>query len=92
MFLDGCTLFLIWDKDTLSRFISLFVFGRVGPDFDLGHSAHHSIQSPFNFGRDLEYHLAGWKRFYLSKGGKLTLIKSTLSNMPTYYLSLGKLY
>jgi hypothetical protein len=32
--------------------------------------------------------LAGWKRLYLSKGGKVTLIKSTLSNLPTYYLSL----
>ena len=25
---------------------------------------------------------------YLSKGGRLTLIKSTLSNLPTYFLSL----
>ena len=32
--------------------------------------------------------LAGWKRLYLSKGGKVRLIKSTLSNLPTYYLSL----
>ena len=32
--------------------------------------------------------LAGWKRLYLSKGGKVTLIKSTLSNIPTYFLSL----
>ena len=32
--------------------------------------------------------LAGWKRLYLSKGGKVTLIKSTLSNLPTYFLSL----
>ena len=30
----------------------------------------------------------GWKRLYLSKGGRLTLLKSTLSNLPTYYLSL----
>jgi hypothetical protein len=29
-----------------------------------------------------------WKRLYLSKGGKLTLLKSTLSNLPTYFLSL----
>jgi hypothetical protein len=29
-----------------------------------------------------------WKRLYLSKGGRVTLIKSTLSNMPTYMLSL----
>ena len=32
--------------------------------------------------------LAGWKRLYLSKGGRLTFIKSTLSNLPTYLLSL----
>jgi hypothetical protein len=36
----------------------------------------------------LEWRLAGWKKLYLSKGGRLTLIKSTLSNIPTYYLSL----
>jgi hypothetical protein len=32
--------------------------------------------------------LAPWKRTYLSKGGRVALIKSTLSNMPTYMLSL----
>jgi hypothetical protein len=32
--------------------------------------------------------MAGWKRMYFSKGGRLTLLKSTLSNFPTYYLSL----
>ena len=32
--------------------------------------------------------LAGWKRIYLSKGGKLMLIKSTLSSLPTYFSSL----
>jgi hypothetical protein len=32
--------------------------------------------------------LAPWKQVYLSKGGRVTLIKSTLSNMPTYMLSL----
>jgi hypothetical protein len=32
--------------------------------------------------------LVPWKRLYLSKGGRVTLIKSTLSNMPTYMLSL----
>ena len=36
----------------------------------------------------MEKRLAGWKRLYLSKGGKVTLIKSTLSNLPTYFLSL----
>jgi hypothetical protein len=32
--------------------------------------------------------LAPWKGLYLSKGGKVTLIKSTILNMPTYMLSL----
>ncbi|GFS36279.1 hypothetical protein Acr_00g0045080 [Actinidia rufa] len=36
----------------------------------------------------LEKRLASWKWQYLSKGGKLTLIQSSLSSMPTYYLSL----
>ena len=30
----------------------------------------------------------GWKWLYLSKGSKVTLIKSTWSNLPTYFLSL----
>ena len=36
----------------------------------------------------MERRLAGWKRLYLSTGGRVTLIKSTLSNLPTYFLSL----
>ena len=36
----------------------------------------------------MEKKLAGWKQLYLSKGGRLTLLKSTLSSLPTYYLSL----
>jgi hypothetical protein len=32
--------------------------------------------------------LAPWKRLYLSKGGRVALIKSTLCNLPTYLLSL----
>ena len=50
-----------------------------------------SHKSPFIWNPILEkFHrkLAGWKRLYLSKGGRLTLLKSTLSSLPTYYLSL----
>ena len=36
----------------------------------------------------VEKKLAAWKRLYLSKGGRLTLLKSTLLSLPTYYLSL----
>ena len=32
--------------------------------------------------------LAGWKKLYLSKGGRLMLPKSTLSSLPTYFLSI----
>ncbi|KAL0004004.1 hypothetical protein SO802_011565 [Lithocarpus litseifolius] len=35
-----------------------------------------------------EKHLARWEKVYLSKGGHLTLLKSTLSSIPTYFLSL----
>ena len=36
----------------------------------------------------LEKKLSGWKRLYLSKGSRLMLLKSTLSSLPTYFLSL----
>ncbi len=38
--------------------------------------------------KKVERRLAGWKRSYLSKGGRLTLIKSTLLNLPTYFTSI----
>ena len=36
----------------------------------------------------IERKLAGWKKLYLSKGGRLMLLKRTLSSLPTYFLSL----
>ena len=36
----------------------------------------------------MEKKLSSWKRLYLSKGGRLTLLKSTHSSLSTYYLSL----
>ena len=35
-----------------------------------------------------ERKLTGWKKMYLSKGGRHMLLKSILSSFPTYYLSL----
>ena len=36
----------------------------------------------------MERRLAGWKQLYLSKGGNVTLIKITIFNLPTYFLSI----
>jgi len=36
----------------------------------------------------MEARLARWKKVCLSRGGRLTLINSTLSSLPTYFLSL----
>jgi hypothetical protein len=38
------------------------------------------------FIKKIEYRLAGWKRLYLSKGSRITLIKSTVANLPMYYM------
>ena len=35
--------------------------------------------------------LATWKRQYISKGGRVTLIQSTLSNLPIYFMSLFRI-
>lgn len=37
---------------------------------------------------NIECCLVGSKRMHLSKGGKITLIKITLSNMPIYFIFL----
>ena len=39
----------------------------------------------------VERRLARWKKLYLSKGGCLTLLKSTLSSLSTYFMSLFKI-
>jgi len=36
----------------------------------------------------MEKKLSSWKKIYFSRGGCLTLIKRTLSSLPTYFLSL----
>ena len=35
--------------------------------------------------------LSSWKRQYISKGGRLTLIRSTLSSLPIFFLSLFRM-
>lgn len=36
----------------------------------------------------MEKRLARWNTLYLSKGGKVMLIKSSLLSLPTYFMSL----
>ena len=51
--------------------------------------ASHKEETIWNpFLEKMERCIVGWKMLYLSKGGKVTLIKSTLSSLPTYFLSL----
>ena len=51
--------------------------------------AHYKDPSIWNSILDkMERRLSGWKQLYLFKGGRLILLKSTLSSLPTYFLSL----
>ena len=51
--------------------------------------AHYKDSSIWNpIIERMEKKLSSWKLLYLSKRGRLTLLKSTLSSLPTYYLSL----
>ena len=51
--------------------------------------AHYKDSSIWNpIIEKMEKQLARWKRLYLSKRGRLILLKSTLSSLPTYFLSL----
>ena len=52
-------------------------------------SANHKLESVWDGVKErYRKRLALWKLQYISKGGRLTLIRSTLSNMPIYFLSL----
>ena len=51
--------------------------------------ANHKVESVWDVvEKRFRQRLALWKRQYISKGGRLTLIRSTLSNMPIYFMSL----
>jgi hypothetical protein len=48
-------------------------------------ASYKSIHIWDNVIKKIKRQLASWKRLYLSKGGRVTLIKSTLANLPTYF-------
>ena len=51
--------------------------------------AHHKTSSSWDGVEErMRRRLAQWKRQYISKGGRITLIKSTLASIPIYLLSL----
>ena len=51
--------------------------------------ASHKFPSIWNpILEKIEWKLAGWKKLYFSRCGRLTLLKSTLPSLPTYFLSL----
>ena len=57
--------------------------------FGMPLGASHNSPSIWNpILEKIERKLAGWKKLYLSKGGRLMLLKRTLSSLPTYFLSL----
>ena len=50
--------------------------------------ANRKVESVWDVGEErFRKRLALWKRQYISKGRRLTLIRSTLSNMPIYFMS-----
>ncbi|KAJ9674776.1 hypothetical protein PVL29_023982 [Vitis rotundifolia] len=54
--------------------------------------AHHKATSMWDEVEErMRRRLAKWKRYYISKGERITLIKSTLASMPTYHLSLFRM-
>ena len=54
-------------------------------------ASHKSVRMWDTIEERFRRRLASWKRQYISKGGRVTLIKSTLSNLPIYFMSLFRI-
>ena len=54
-------------------------------------AAHKSMAIWDNIEEKMHKRLALWKRNYISKGGRITLIKSTLASLPLYQMSLVRM-
>lgn len=46
-----------------------------------------NVDNVFELPRIMKRQLVSWKMLYLSKGGRLTLTKGTLSNLPLFFMS-----
>ena len=54
--------------------------------------AHHKVVSMWDGVEErMRKRLAQWKRQYISKGGRITLIESTLANLPIFNMSLFRM-
>ena len=54
--------------------------------------AHHKAVSIWDGVEErMRKRLAQWKRQYISKGGRLTLIKCTMASLPIYIMSLFRM-
>ena len=53
--------------------------------------AHNSVVAWDGVKERFRKRLAMWKRQYISKGGRLTLVKSTLASLPIYFMSLFRM-
>ena len=50
-------------------------------------ASHKSVMVWDGMEERMRKRLALWKRQFISKGGRITLIRSTLASMPTYLMS-----
>ena len=80
------------DVEGLSRILGCGVESMPFTCLGLPLGAHYKDPSIWkNVIGKMDTKLAGWKRMYLSNGGRLTMIKSMLSKKPTYHLSLSQI-
>ena len=54
-------------------------------------AAHKSVAIWDNIEEKMHKKLALWKRNFISKGGRITMIKSTLANLPLYPMSIFRI-
>ncbi|XP_050944096.1 uncharacterized protein LOC127150413 [Cucumis melo] len=101
LFADDILLFVEDDEPSLQNLKNIVNLFQLASDLNI--NLNKSTISPINIGgkpitkafwknidEKINKKLASWKYSMLSKGGKITLIKSTLVSLPTYQLSVFK--